>query len=302
MNDFKIGDELEEFGSTPKKKKQSKLIPIIIVIVVSLLIGTVVFLGSNALFGKKKEVVETPTTKQLSLKDDNVEILYQYVTYGTRNKRNEKFISNNTVKAEDFTNEEKFYYALQFAQVEDFVFSGDVTDDGKKIYTISSSKIKTYMKRFFGGDVKYKEDCEITSYPFSFRINGENVGTLKYSKKDKGYNTTFSGLEEDYVSTNVVEPYYTELSEAIENADGTIELKEKIIYTTLVEENGAYTLTIYKDFAHNNVIETKQNLTLEQLKANPIDIKDYEKKASTIRYKFNLDFTSFYFGESTILN
>ena len=302
MSDFKIGDELEEFGSTPQRKKTSKIFPIIVVIIVSLLIGTIVFLGSNAIFGKKKEPVQVETSKKLSLDDDNVEILYQYVTYGTRNKRNDKFISNNIVKKDDFTNEEKFYYALQFAQVEDFVYSGEVTEDNKKIYTISSSKIKTYMKRFFGSNVKYKEDCEITSYPFSFRINGENVGTLVYSKKDKGYNTTFNGLEEDYKSTEVVEPYYTELSEAIENADGTIELKEKIIYTSLVEENGAYTLTIYKDYAHNNVIETKQNLTLDQIKADPIDIKDYEKKASTISYKFDLDFTSFYFGGSTILN
>lgn len=303
MNDFKIGDELGEFNESPTRpaKKQNKVVSIIIVIVVSLLIGILVYVGSNALFGKKDKVEETPLTTELDITDENVEILYQYVTYGTRNKRNEIFISNQSVKPEDFTNEEKFYYALQFAQVEDFVYSGKITDDNKKIYTISSSKIKTYMKRFFGEKLTYKEDCEIT-YAFSFRINQENVGTLTYSKKDKGYNTVFNGLQEDYVSKDVVEPYYAELVGATENADGTLVLKEKIIYTTVEEQNGIYTVKIYKDYNHNNLIETKQNLTAEQLKANPIDIKDYENKASTIQYNFGLDFTNYYFAGSTIIS
>lgn len=303
MNDFKIGDELEEFNDSPKKvrKKQNKTVGIIIVIVISLLIGFLVYFGSNKLFGKKDKVEETPITTEIDITNENVEILYQYVTYGTRNKRNEKFITNQSVKASDFTNEEKFYYALQFAQVEDFVFSGKLTEDNKKIYTISSTKIKNYMKRFFGDKVSFKEDCEIT-YAFSFRINSENVGTLTYSKADKGYNTVFDGLQENYVSTNIVEPYYAELVGATENADGTLVLKEKIIYTTIEEQNGIYTVKIYNDYAHNNLIETKQNLTAEQLKANPIDVKDYENKASTVQYNFDLDFTNYYFAGSTILN
>ena len=41
----------------------------------------------NAFFGKKEVPVEVPADTKLSLSEENVQILYSYVTYGVKNKR-----------------------------------------------------------------------------------------------------------------------------------------------------------------------------------------------------------------------
>ena len=304
--DFKFEDSFEEVDTTKKKKKKNKIrnnktIALTLVIILSLLIGIGVFIGSNAIFNKDKKKEKTPTTIQLDLKNENVDILYQYVTYGTRNQRNDKFIKNKEVTLKDFTNEEKLYYALQFAQVEDFVFTKKYNDKNQKIYSISKLKIDDYMKRFFGNQVTYTTDTEIT-YPFSFRINGQNVGTLKYSKTIKGYETVFDGFQDDITTKDIVEPYYAKLYQAEQKLDNTILLTEKIIYTTLEEENGLYNLTIYKDYEKTNVIEQLTGLTLEQLKNNPVKIENYLTNAGTIQYKFDINISTYYFASSKIIN
>ena len=162
--EFKIGDELETEGSEPSKLKVQSKLPLILIIILSLLVGFGVFFVSKSLFGPKKD--PKPAERQkLSLNESNVEILYSYVTYGTKNTRNDKFIKNKEVTLESFTNEEKFYYALQFADVDDFEFNGEMNENNQKIYIISNTKIKNYMTRFFGSKVTYSTDDTIT-YPF----------------------------------------------------------------------------------------------------------------------------------------
>ena len=306
-DDFKIIDSFEENDTTKKKKKSiifknSKTVMIVIVIILSLLIGIGVFVGSNALFNKGKKKEKEPTTVQLDLKNENVDILYHYVTYGTRNKRYEKFIKNKSVTLKDFTNEEKLYYALQFAQVEDFVFTKKYNEKDQKIYSISKLKMDDYMKRFFGAQVTYTTDDTEITYPFSFRINGQNVGTLKYSKTRKGYETVFDGFQDDIKSTDIVEPYYAKLTRAEQNLDNTIVLTEKIIYTTVEEENGLYNITIYKDYDKTKPIEKRTGITLEQLQNNPIKIDNYLANAGTIQYKFDINISTYYFASSKIIN
>ena len=306
-DDFKIIDSFEENDTTKKKKKSiifknSKTVMIVIVIILSLLIGIGVFVGSNALFNKGKKKEKEPTTVQLDLKNENVDILYHYVTYGTRNKRYEKFIKNKSVTLKDFTNEEKLYYALQFAQVEDFVFTKKYNEKDQKIYSISKLKMDDYMKRFFGAQVTYTTDDTEITYPFSFRINGQNVGTLKYSKIRKGYETVFDGFQDDIKSTDIVEPYYAKLTRAEQNLDNTIVLTEKIIYTTVEEENGLYNITIYKDYDKTKPIEKRTGITLEQLQNNPIKIDNYLANAGTIQYKFDINISTYYFASSKIIN
>ena len=305
-DNFKIMDTFEEddASDSPKKirkQRNSKTVALVVVIILSLLIGIGVFLGSNALFnpnGKKKD--NTPTSIQLDLNNENVDILYHYVTYGTRNKRYEKFIKNSSVTLKDFTNEEKLYYALQFAQVEDFVFTKKFDAEENKIYSISKLKIDEYMKRFFGDNVVYATNDEIV-YPFSFRINGKNVGEMTYSQTRKGYETVFKEFQDDYKSTDIVEPYYAKLVSAEQNVDNSITLKEKIVYTSLEEENGVYTLSIYKDYNKTSILEKKSNLTLEQLKQNPIKVEDYPS-AATIEYNFGLSLSNnYYFTSSKIV-
>ena len=108
-DDFKIGDEIDE-GGEYKESKSKSVIPIVIIVVIALVCGLTVFFITNSLFGKKEvkpdPIVETP----LSLSDENVEILYSYVTYGTNNERNDKFVKEPKVTLDSFTNQESFYY------------------------------------------------------------------------------------------------------------------------------------------------------------------------------------------------
>lgn len=298
--DFKIGDEIEEAGASPSKKNTK--LPIIIVIVISIVIGLTVFLVSNTLFGAKKKNPDTPAvSSNVGLDDENVKILYDYVTYGVRNQRNEKFIKEQSVKLENFSNYEKFYYALQFAQVEDFANTGQINDQKQKIYNISSSKIKTYMQRFFGNEVTYSTSSVI-NYPFSFRINGQNVGTLTYAVERDGFDTVFPSFSDNVVSNNVVEPYYTELVGATKKSDGSLELTEKIIYTSVNKRDNVYDVNVYKDYQKTMLLEQKTNLTEEALKEKPIAARDYGEKAATITYVFKLNSTNYYFYSSKITN
>ena len=294
--DFKIGDDITE-----DNKKKNSALPIIIIVVMAIIIGLIVFFVSNAIFGVKEPKEETPESTQLSLTDENVKILYQYVTYGIKGERNTKFIKEKNVAIDSFTNEEKFYYALQFAQVEDFETVGRLDEKNRKIYTLSNEKVKEYMQRFFGGSVSYTSDVSIV-YPFSFRINGNNVGYLTESQEEDGFDVVFDGLEEDVISNNIVEPYYSELVAAYKEPDGTYRLEEKIIYTEVKEEQGIYTVYIFKDFEKTQIIETKTNQTKEMLANNPINIENYKDKASTITYHFGLYDKMLYFDSSTITN
>ena len=295
--DFKIGDEIEEEKS--KQKNKSNNLGLIIAIIIAIICGISVFLISNKIFGKK-EVKEKPeVSTPLSLEDENVKILYDYVKYGTNGKRNDKFLTESNVTLASFQNKERFYYALQFAQVEDFVATEEKDQKGRKIYNISSSKIKSYMQRFFGGNVTYSNDIVIT-YPFSFRINGQNVGIMTYSEKDDGFNTVFDGLEEIDTPTELIEPYYARLTAAYKEPDGTYRLEEKAVYTDTQKDGENYTIYIYKDPAHTVLIETKTNQTENMIKQNPINIEDYKETASTITYIFKIYNSVLYFDSSTI--
>ena len=299
--DFKIGDEIEEVDESSEGNQSSgNKIGVIVVVIIALIVGLGVFFVSYHFLGPKKEKEEPVTATPLSLTEDNVQILYAYVTYGTLNQRNDKFIKEGKVTMESFSNVEKFYYALQFAQVEDFVFSNRYNDHNQKIYIISNAKIKSYMERFFGTQVTYTTNNVIT-YPFSFRINGQNVGIMTYSSSSSGFETVFDGFEEDVVSTALVEPYYTKLDHAEKEIDGSYVLYEKIIYTNVEQADGIYTVHVYKDHGHAMEIETKPNQTEEMLKNNPIDIKNYENKASTIKYTFKLHGTTLCFESSEII-
>ena len=116
--DFKIDDDFEE--KSENQKKNHNIVSTIVIAVVSIIIGLIVFFVSNAFFGKKVIPAEVPKDIDVALTDENVQILYDYVTYGVRDTRNDKFIKERNVQLSSFSNQEKFYYALQFAQVEDF--------------------------------------------------------------------------------------------------------------------------------------------------------------------------------------
>lgn len=299
MNEFKIGDDIEENPGESKIRNSNSFIPIIIVIVVAILIGLTVFLVSNAILNPaKKEQAESSVTK-LDLKDENVEILYNYVTYGTNNTRYEKFIKEQNVTIDSFSNYDKFYYALMFVETSDIVDNNKTDEAGNKIFSIPESKIKTYMKRFFGPNINYSTDTEIT-YAFNFSSGGKNIATLTYDPTTQCFNIVFKDTSEKK-ETNVVEPYYAKLTDASLTSDGTLTLEEKIIYTDAkTNTDGTYNITIYKDYNHTEQIDIKQNYSQELLKTDPITVDDYSNKASTITYTFKTYNNTYYFESSTI--
>ena len=128
---FDIEEDFEE--NNVKQNKGNNVTAIVVITVVSILLGLMVFFISNAIFGNKNSSKNQPTNSVVELSDENVQILYNYVTYGVRNTRNDKFIKTHNVSLSSFTNQEKFYYALQFAQVEDFVATGEVNDQNQKV-------------------------------------------------------------------------------------------------------------------------------------------------------------------------
>ena len=295
--DFNIGEEVEEteeFGSSKKEKN-----PTTIIAIVAITVGLIVFLVMNAFFGKKEVPVEVPTDTKLSLSEENVQILYSYVTYGVKNKRYDKFLVENVVTLDSFSNQEKFYYALQFAEAEDFEATGKLNAANKKIYTISDVQVKNYMQRFFGGKVSYTY-TDTFAYPFSFRINGQNVGTMTPNERGDGMSVVFDGYEPD-VEEAAVEPYYADLVEAYKQSDGTYRLVEKAVYTKVdAKGNGYFDVSIYRDPAHTLLIETKQNQNEAIMKANPISAATYSDKAATITYHFGLYNSMLYFDKSEI--
>ena len=240
---FKIEEESEE--TQKKKSKNTERIMLIIIIIISLVCGLTVFLISNAIFGKKKpvEVVDT----NVNISEETVQILYSYVAHDSRNKNDDKFLMNKSVTQKDFTNKEKYNYALQFVQPSDLRYINEFTDNKEKIYVLDEKKVESFMKRFFGSQMTYENEKNLT-YAFDFSINGKNLGNLEYSSKDKGYRIYFPETE-DNSEEDMVEPYYTELYEAIRKVDGSMILKEKVIYTELKEIDGRYEIDIYKDRA-----------------------------------------------------
>lgn len=296
MDEFKIGDNVEEQNSEVvlNRLKKKRKIAIIIVVIISILIGLTTFLVSNLIFNREQppEVVDY----SVDLKDENVQILYQYVTYGTKGLRNDKFAKEDKVVLDNFSNEEKFYYAMQFAQVDDFVFTGEINEEKNKVYLITDKKIKKYMQLFFGPNVKYKNDLSL-AYPFSFRINGMNVGEMKYSENRGGFETTFTTFQADIKKEDITNNIEGELLNAYSDAKNKLYLEEKVVYITQTKNpDNTYKIDIYKDNNKTILVDTKTVSNLEE----KIDLSQYNN-TTTIKYTFGLNGSVYYFESSEML-
>ena len=303
MNDFKIMDTFEEVGSE-KKSTIPNNIKIPIIVALALFVGIGVFIGSNILFGGKDKDPVVATT--LTTTDDQVVELYDMICYGDRGIRNAKFVNEVKVDINKFTNEEKFYYAMQFATVADFSNSGNIDASGKKIYTISNEKVKEYMNKFFGPKIEYSSEGN-NVITFDFSIENSNVGTMTYDLNRDAFATTFSGYNNDLVDENIIKPYYSELVSAVSRSDGVIEMKERVVYTNAVQNRDGYgnlidnySLSIYRDPGKTMLIETRNNLTLDALKQYPMSIDNYINQSSVITYTFKKQSSGYYFESSEI--
>ena len=295
--EYKFGDELKE-GEVDvfSEEKRRKQISLLIILSFSLLIGLFVFFVSSVLLNKNPTSDGVEEATSLSLEDSNVKILYEYVTFEALQG---KFLKEKETSIFNFTNQDKFYYALQFVEFDDLKNTGLENERKQKIYLLSSSILDSYMKRFFGSSVVYSKNI-VMNFTFPFQIDGYNVGEISYSQIDNGYHIVFDGVLNDDSSTNLVQPYYGQLVEAYRESDGSYRLVEKVIFTEMTVQNGVYTISIYNDYNHTILIDMIQNVTEDWLRENPVSIENYLEKASTVTYLFKVDETTLYFYSSSL--
>ncbi len=318
--DFKIGDDIDENGAVEHKSLSDKT-KIIIIVVVALIAGISVFLVTNALFGKREVVVEPPkvTKTTLNMTDDDVVDSYKMLTYGVGGVRDKKFISGIDIDINSFGNAEKYYFALQYAAKVDFTETDQKDDKGFKIYTLPESYMDIYMKRYFGPDVEYTKDGEISN-TFRFRIDGKDTGIIKYNSNTAEYEVSLSELREPAEKKFIDDVYYY-LDDAYSYSDGRLVLVEKVLFTKVVEtDKGTVDVYLYSDFERQNSVGTINGLTKDSPDSNIVNntddttidaskyanlpkafsIDEYKDKCGTITYNLKLDERGYYFVNSEI--
>ena len=298
-----LADYEEEKVKREKKKIHiSQNTMVILLISFSIILGVVVY-GVSSYFLQKDALEKTPEFlgEQLALDDETVSILYGYVTDFLDGERAEKFLKLETVTMDSFTDEEKFRIALHFAKPTDFEFSGELNSDRLKVYVLDDTILKQYMSLYFGPNVDYQKKIQF-DYPFSFQINGMNVGHLSYDEEKDGYDTVFSKFWEidSGKAEEEVLPYYTELSSAIRKKDGSIVLQERFLFTDIQVRDGVYEVLLYRDYEKSVLLDTISDLSLEDLEHFQISFEDY-KDSAIVEYHFALNGNICYFESSRIL-
>lgn len=278
--------------------KKSLIAPIIIVVLLSLAVGLIIFYVTNPLFNEPET---GPFVQELQLTDNNVRILYDYVTYNIDGNRNSTFLMKETVTKDNMSNEDKLYYALQFANPEDYVSTGKKDEDKNQIFNISDKKIDEYMQRFFGSNVSYSKVKKM-DYTLNVGEDFKYVGKLTYSYENKGYDMIITKEEDDETKKEYVKPFYTKLVKANLYEDQSIELQEKVIYTKVIEDNDLYAIKVYGDLHYHNLIDSRNNLTESQMKNSVFNMNEYMNEASTVTYTFKTENDKYYFYSSIITN
>lgn len=297
--------ELDEYYEEKKKEQRmrrwipNKKVAIIIVIIGAIVLGFVVYRVVYKAMEEKNPEVRDYIGDPISVEDENIKILYDYVTYGADGIRNTKFVLNRNVDITSFSNKELIYYALQFAQVEDFEFTGEYDNARRKIYFIPDSKIHQYMKYYFGASVTMTPESSL-EYPFTFSINKQNVGTMTHDNENNGYDTVFKSRVDVAARSREVQPVYGKLINALRKTDGSIVLQERVVYTVLRTDNGKYAVDIYKDPEKTQKLDTKSGLSQNDLSSFTVDPTTYPATA-IVEYTFGWNGQTCFFQSSRII-
>ena len=297
-----IEDESENTSDDDSKEYTGKkrIITMVIIVIVSLLLGFTVYKVCDVILNNQKPPEnEKFMGESIPLDDENVKVLYQYVTYGLTGNRTDKFVKDKEVTMASFSDDEKFDYALQFAEVDDFEFTGELNDKKQKIYTISNDTIYKYMRLFFGPSVKY-QPVQKKTYLFTFLINRMNVGTLTYNNERNGYDVVFGSFQEP-PKPDLIPPVYGQLISALRRPDGSIILQERIVYPELRTDNGGYALNIYKEAERKTLLDTITGLNDDNIGAVQIDLQKYQSTA-IVEYLFGVNDMTCYFSSSRIID
>ena len=300
MSDFKFGENFEEQTPELLEEKRSSNFKkgLILILLICVAVGLVTYIICATVFGARVNE-EKEMGEEIPITNESVKILYDNVTYGVRGSRNDKFIKEQNVTLDSFSNYEKFYYALQYSVPGDIYDTGKKDGNGNEIYRLPTGKIDGYMKQFFGPKVNYTLENSL-NYTFLYSINGKNVGRMTYDQTNSGYNIVFDSFQDNIVNNNLVEDYYTKLYKAYILEDDTLKIEEKVIFTSITQNNDFYNLAIYKDNGHTNLIEQKASMSKDEIQALNLNVDNYINKAATVSYYFKVSGTSYYFDHSTI--
>ncbi len=281
----------------PEDKKTSKgRFPVkkVIIIVCAIIFGVVVYFVSDMIFnGSSRDTNDTPNlATTLSVDDPEVESLYEMVTYGRDDSTLNKYLKEPFVRAEDFSNYEKFYYS----------FSGLVNRDLEEVedgtYAISESTVDQLMQDYFGDDISYLKRGEIPIV-LSSSLDQGNTLLLSYQGEDVGFTTSISTTEE--VQSRVIPVYMSELESATRDGDGVITLTERVIYLTSEQTGNSISYRIYRDYDHTMLLDSRENVSLSDYQNNPISIDDYMNTGNVVTYQFQQnDDGNYYFYQSSI--
>ena len=302
---------------TSSFRKKDLVAPIIIVILLSLAVGLIIFYVTNPIFNEEPT---GPFVQELELTDNNVRILYSYVSNEIDEVRNDVFLTNDAITKDNMPKKDKLYFALQFASPEDFVSTGKRDKNNNQIFNISNEKIDTYMKRFFGSNISYSKEKKF-EYTLNLSEEVKYIASLTYNQDNNGYDTILikeeqETEEDDKNNKNnkddkkeskeddkvYVKPFYTKLVKANMYEDQTMELQEKVVYTEVEEKNNLYTIKVFADFRHQNLIETRNNLTKSQMQNSVFNLNEYMDKAATATYTFKTEDNKYYFYSSSVTN
>lgn len=315
-------DEEEELESNDDKEKK-KIIKFVIIVVVAAVVGIAVYFITDALINGKQEEPTGPVERadqEMSLNDEMVTYLYGNVSYAVVGVRNNTFFKAAQVTANDFTDAEKFHYAMRYAIEADFVDMGvnvaaddELLDDeedeegepqGPHIWAISNNVVREYMYNFFGSSVTYSTSSEIP-IGLNFQKNGYNAGTLKYDSSSDTFRIQFDSV----TSLPPIKPVLGKLTGAMrEGKSDDIILTEKVVFAACPkqyeDEAGnaidKYDCTIYKDAGGTQAIQQMTGVSKSQLQT--VGVENFLDDATTVKYRFFKDENDEYHFSSSELS
>lgn len=281
-----------------KKSNPSQMIKIAVLVVIVIVLGLSVYFISSLFFkGDNKNEPTVGISDTLSIDDPEVEAIYDLVTYGRDNNTLNKYLKEQSVILKDFSNYEKFYYALSLLKEKELkeIKNSDTTT--QKQYYISDADMDQLMKSYFGDKVEYLKQGTLPI----ILVPGFDVGntlSLKYNINKERYETTLS--KTDVATAGLIPVAFYGLESATRSDDGMITLVERVVYITSSVNNNLVSYQVYRDYNHTMLIDSQTNIALADYQKEPLSIDDYMEKANIITYKFKENNGEYYFYQSKI--
>lgn len=281
-----------------KKSNPSQMIKIAVLVVIVIVLGLSVYFISSLFFkGDNKNEPTVGISDTLSIDDPEVEAIYDLVTYGRDNNTLNKYLKEQSVILKDFSNYEKFYYALSLLKEKELkeIKNSDTTT--QKQYYISDADMDQLMKSYFGDKVEYLKQGTLPII-LSPGFDAGNTLSLKYNINKERYETTLS--KTDVATAGLIPVAFYGLESATRSDDGMITLVERVVYITSSVNNNLVSYQVYLDYNHTMLIDSQTNIALEEYQKEPLSIDNYMEKGNIITYKFKENNGEYYFYQSKI--